>query len=313
MLISSLRSTNLISTFFVTFLLWVLNFSLTVNESLVFYGPDFYDNLYKVFIAMFSVLGVVIVLNMTMLGHKFVGVGDGLVGAVFMGFMLGLTNVSEYYKELFSLFVLTVANARLISLHNKPKNLLKEFELGILVALAIVISPSYILLLPMLLIGVTLVVPLTWRDVLAPLLGVFWVVLVYAGYIFWTNNWNVNNVAFAYPKFNAQFDLTQVLITVVSLFEFLVLVTLFGVIEKRGIKERVYYWIWIWTAVFLFVSLLFFQKDFSKVLLIQLLGLPCAVFSIEFFKPEKRGGFSWKKELVFYAFLVLEITFRLTA
>lgn len=313
MLISSLRSTNVIATVFVTFILWVLNFGLTVQESFILYGPDFYTNLYKVFIAMFSMLGIAITLNITSLTYKFVGVGDGLVGAVFLTFIIGLNEVSEYYKEILSLFILTIANTRLIALHNKSKNLLREFELGILMALAILISPSFILLLPMLLIGVTLVVPLTWRDVLIPLLGVAWVLLVYLGYLFWINNWDFSSLNFSYPKFNAKFDLSQVLITLVSLFEFLVLVTLFGVIEKRGIKERVYYWIWIWTAVFLFLSLLFFQDEFSKILLIQLLGLPCAVFAIEYFKPEKRGGFSWKKELVFYCFLAVEISFRLLA
>ena len=312
MLISSLRSTNVISTVFVIFLLWVLNFSLSLQEALAFYGEGFYDNLHKVFIAMFSTLGIVVTLNLTLLRHKFVGVGDGLVGAVFLVFIIGLANVSEYYRELLSLFILTIANARLISLYNKSKNLLREFELGILVALAIVISPSFILLLPMLLVGITLVVPLNWRDILIPLLGVLWVLMGYAGVLFWLNNWDLSSINFSYPKFNAAFDLSQILITLVSLFEFLVLVTLFGVIEKRGIKERVYHWIWIWTAVFLFVSLLFFQDKFSKVLLIQLLGLPCAVFSVEYFKPEKRGGFHWKKELIFYAFLFVELAYRLT-
>ena len=107
------------------------------------------------------------------------------------------------------------------------------------------------------------------------------------------------------------FNLSKILIIFVSILEFGILIKLFRVIENKSRKERINYWIWIWTSFLLFISLLFFQQNFSKMMLIQFIGLPCSVFSIEYFKFKKNKKGVWKIELVFLCFLITQVALRI--
>ena len=205
-------------------------------------------------------------------------------------------------------------NARLISLHNKSKNFLQEFEIGCLLGLVIIICPSLIVFGIMFLIGLALVISFTWRDFVIPLMGVFLVFLLKVAYLFWIDSLilqNIIQIDMSYPEFSLELSLSKILIIFVSFLEFGILMKLFRVIENKSIKERINYWIWIWTSFLLFISLLFFQQNFSKMMLIQFIGLPCSVFSIEYFKFKKNKKGVWKIELVFLCFLITQVALRI--
>ena len=314
MIISQAKSTNPISSVFLVMLFWGLNIGVCVWEA-----SDALTNwasfpVIEVLISQLSLVLIAVLLNFSFQKNKFVGVGNSLAGVVFLIFILGLNNVHEYYLELSSLLIISFANLRLIWIHNAPKNYLREFEIGILFGVAVLISPSFIILSLMLLIGMALVVSFTWRDFIVPIIGFLWVYLMKFCFLVFTDSFELESfftLSFSYPKFDAKFSLTQILITMISLFEFGVLVRLFSVIEKRSIKERVYYWLWIWTAVFMFLALLFFQETFDKFVLIILLGLPCSVFSIEYFNKKQKSNKKWVDEFLLYGIISILLVLRL--
>lgn len=311
MIISNSRSTSQISTIFLVLLFWGLNVGFSIWE-----GSDALTDFesfpfFEIVISQLTILGIAVFLNFSFQKNKFVGVGDGLVGVVFLIFMLGLNDMFLYYRELLSLLLISIANLRLIALHNISKNYLREFEIGLFLGLAVVVAPSMFVISIMFLIGLTLVVSFTWRDFVSPLLGYLWVFFIKYIYLFWINDFSVDSsFFFSYPKFDAQFNIQQILITLVSMYEFAVLVKLFGVIEKRNIKERIHYWLWIWTAVFMFISLLFFQETFNKFLLIVLLGLPCSIFSIEYFPKKEKPKGQWKQEAILFGLIFIQLALR---
>lgn len=313
MIISQARSTNPISSFFLVTFFWCLNLCLVVWE--VSIGFSIWDNFpfLVVVLSQSSILGTALIINFTLQKNKFVGVGDALGGIIFLIFTLGLNDLHTYYKELISLFIIAFTNLRLIGIHNAVKDYLREFEVGILFGLVVLISPSFFMLSLMLLIGITLVVSFTWRDFIVLILGFLLVFVMKFVSLFLMDSLVLQSFFpfnFSYPRFDAQFNLIQILITLISLFEFVVLVRLFSVIEKRSIKERVYYWLWIWTAVFLFLSLLFFQQTFNKFVLILILGLPCSVFSIEYFSKKGKSKGKWKEELILYCVILSVLGLR---
>ena len=313
MIISATRSTNVISTFFWVILLFGLNLSFSfwelTNGLTTFHNIDWIS----LTISQIAILGIVILLNFNFRKYKFIGVGDGFPGVVFLVFITALNNSHSYYLELTSLSIITFINFQLISLHNAPREFVKEFQIGVLFGLVFILTPNFAGLILMYFVGLTLVVAFSWRDFIIPLLGIFWVLLLKLAYLYLfdlgISNWIDFN--FSSPLLNAQFSVTQLLITLISFFEFLILVKLFGVIEKRGIKERVHYWIWIWTAVLLFLSLLFLQSKFNKELLIILLGLPCSIFSVEFFHLSDLKKIQRRNEFLFFLLLASCILLRI--
>ena len=112
----------------------------------------------KVSISQLLILSIALLINFTLQKNKFVGVGDSIGGVVFLIFCLGITELHLYYKELMSLLIIVFSNFRLIGIHNAVKNYLREFEVGILFGVALVLSPSFLLMPLMFLIGLALVV-----------------------------------------------------------------------------------------------------------------------------------------------------------
>lgn len=313
MIISQARSTNPISSLFLVMFFWGLNLGIVFWE--VSNGFSLWNKFpfIEIVFSQGSILGTALLINFTLQKNKFVGVGDALGGIMFLIFTLGINDLHNYYKELISLFIIAFTNLRLIGIHNVIKDYLREFEIGILLGLAVIISPGFFVISLMLLIGITLVVSFTWRDFVVPILGFLLVFLLKLVLVFLLDGLDLNSFFpffFSYPKFDAQFNIIQILITIISLFEFVVLVRLFSVIEKRSIKERVYYWLWIWTAVFMFLSLLFFQQTFNKFVLILMLGLPCSVFSIEYFSKKGKSKGKWKEELIMYGVILSVLALR---
>ena len=314
MFISASRNNNSISTFIVFIIFLGANIGLIFWEAGKGLSNEESLPIAEIIISSSTILLITFFLTFYLQKLKFTGIGDGIVGVVFLTFMLGFKDSYLYFKELFALFIILVVNARLISLHNKSKNFLQEFEIGCLLGLVIIICPSLIVFGIMFLIGLALVISFTWRDFVIPLMGVFLVFLLKVAYLFWIDSLileNIIQIDISYPEFTLELSLSKILIIFVSILEFGILIKLFRVIENKSIKERINYWIWIWTGFLLFISLLFFQKDFSKLMLIQFIGLPCSVFSIEYFKFKKNKKSVWKIELVFLCFLITQVALRI--
>lgn len=310
MIVSALRNTNSISTILVTSVLFFGNFLLNIGE--VFNESDVPVS--KMVLSWGSVLCIVLLLNGYTQKFKFVGLGDGIAGAVFLSFMFGLKDPHLFYRELMGLCLILIVNIRLISLHNTPKNLLREFEIGLLLGLVMIISPGFLVVGIMFLIGLTLVVSFTWRDFLAPVLGVFWVFLIKYYYHFVFEEGPINEffqLSISLPVFDFNWNIEMIEWMVLSLFVCMIFLRIFKVIEKRSVRVRVNYRIWIWTSVCLLLSLLFFQRAFSLLYVLQWLALlPCAIFSIEYFKLESSLKGRWKLELVFFCLMVVQLGIR---
>ena len=314
MIISKARSTNPISSIFLVMFFWWLNFGVVLWESSggFLLWNDF--PFLKVSISQLSILSIALLINFTLQKNKFVGVGDSIGGVVFLIFCLGIPELHLYYKEFMSLLIIVFSNLRLIGIHNAVKNYLREFEVGILFGVALALSPSFLLIPLMLLIGIALVVSFTWRDFIAPLFGFVLVFLIKLVVFYFINESDYNvflSLCFSYPQFDAQFKISQIFISMIIFFELIVLIRLFSVIEKKSIKERVYYWLWIWTTVFMSFSLLFFQETFNKFVLIAMLAAPCSIFSIEYFPKKRKFKRGWRKELILYFLIFTLLSIRI--
>ena len=314
MIISKARSTNPISSIFLVMFFWWLNFGVVLWESSggFLLWSDF--PFLKVSISQLSILSIALLINFTLQKNKFVGVGDSIGGVVFLIFCLGIPELHLYYKEFMSLLIIVFSNLRLIGIHNAVKNYLREFEVGILFGVALALSPSFLLIPLMLLIGIALVVSFTWRDFIAPLFGFVLVFLIKLVVFYFINESDYNvflSLCFSYPQFDAQFKISQIFISMIIFFELIVLIRLFSVIEKKSIKERVYYWLWIWTTVFMSFSLLFFQETFNKFVLIAMLAAPCSIFSIEYFPKKRKFKGGWRKELILYFLIFTLLSIRI--
>lgn len=314
MLIAQTRSTNPISSIFLISFFWLMNLGLSFRDAYINF-PTWSDlPLAELITAQIFILATSVFLNKTLRQNKLVGVGDALSGVLFLVFMMGVNNVHQYYREFISLFLITLGNHQLIGLYNVKKNYLKEFEIGILFGLSVVISPNLFLVISMVFVGVTIVVPFTWRDFIVPLLGFFWVLVAKLSLIFLLGIWDFNilyNLYFSVPGLKGDFDFNHILLLLLCLFEFILFYRVFSILSKKSIRERVFYWLWLWTFIFFFLSLLLFQESFDEFILIALLGLPCSVFSIEYFIKKGKLREYWKKEILVYLFIIIQFSLRI--
>lgn len=314
MLIAQTRNTNLISSIFLISFFWLLNLGLSFYEVLLSCSNWYDFPLYKLFLANLSILGTSILVNRILQQNKLVGVGDVFSGILFLIFVLGIKDIYKYYAELMSLFLITLGNNRLISLYNVNKNYLREFEIGMLFGLSMLIAPVLFLMLIVVFIGIRLVVSFTWRDFTAPLLGCFCVFFVKYSFLF-ISGIDISNLlpnfSFSIPKLDIALDLTHVFIALILFFSLIVLYKVITVLEKRSIKDRIFYWIWIWTLIFLLFSLVLLNEGFEKSFFIISLGLPCSIFSTEFFPKKRKLKEYWKKEVLIYLLILIQFSLRI--
>tara|TARA_B100000963_G_C22605541_1_gene662315 strand:+ start:980 stop:1927 length:948 start_codon:yes stop_codon:yes gene_type:complete len=314
MLIAQTKSTNPISSFFLISFFWLINLGLSFRE-IYFDFPTRSDlPLVESITAHIFILATSIFLNKTLTQNKLVGVGYALSGLLFLVFVMGINEVHQYYTEFISIFLITLGNHQLIGLYNAKKNYLKEFEIGILFGLSVVISPNLFLVISMIFVGVAIVVPFTWRDFIVPLLGFFWVLVAKLFLVFLLDIWNfdlLHDLYFSVPVLKGDFDFNHTLLLLLCLFELVLFYKVCSILSKRSIRERVFYWLWIWTFIFFFLSLFLFQESFDEFILVAFLGLPCSVFSVEYFtKKGKLKGY-WKKEILIYIFIIIQFSLRI--
>ena len=313
MLIAQTKSTNSISSILLILFFWLINVGLSFYEGFENFSNWSDIPLVKLFLVQLSILATAILLNKMLQQHKLVGVGDALSGVLFLVFILGVSDVHKYYREFISLCLITLGNQKLIGLYNVKKNYLKEFEIGVLFGLSVVISPSLFLILGMTFIGLTLVVPFSWRDFCVVLLGCLWIFFLKYTLLFILDAWKfdfTNSVYFSIPKFNGHIRFHHIALFILFLFETVLFLGVFSVLAKRSIKERVFYWLWIWTFIFLLLSLLFFQESSYRLELVALLGLPCSIFSVEYFLNKGKITRYWRKEIIVYLFIILQVFLR---
>ena len=314
MLIAQTRNTNPISSIFSISFFWLLNLGLSFYEVLLSCSNWYDFPFYKLFLANLSILGISILVNRILQQNKLVGVGDVFSGILFLIFVLGIKEIYKYYAELVSLFLITLGNNRLISLYNVNKNYLREFEIGMLFGLSMLIAPVLFLMLIVVFIGIRLVVSFTWRDFTAPLLGCFCVFFVKYSLLF-ISGIDIFNLlptfSFSIPKLDVALDLTHVFIALILFFCLIVLYKVITVLEKRSIKDRIFYWLWIWTLIFLLFSLVLLNEGFEKSLFIISLGLPCSIFSTEFFPKKRKLKEYWKKEVLIYLLIIIQFSSRI--
>lgn len=314
MLIAQTRSTNPISSILLISFFWLLNLGLSFFESLLSYSNLTNLPLLEILLANLAILGISILLNRILQENKLVGVGDVFSGILFLIFMLGIKDIHQYFKELMSLFLITLGNNRLISLHNNNKNYLREFEVGILFGLSVVIDPCLFLMPIVIFIGIRLAIPFTWRDFIIPLMGFFCVFFIKDTLLFVLNRWtfiSLPDFSLAFPRLDIPLGFSSVLIVLLLLFDFLVFYKVVTVLQKRSIKHRVFYWLWIWTLFFLFLSLILLNEYCEKSFLILALGLPCSVFGTEFFPKKRKLKEYWKKEILIYLLVLVLLLLRI--
>ena len=310
MIIKIANGTNSIVGYLVIFILWFISGVVGIYEiSQGFFLWDLVP-LLKVVIGEIFILITGLALLYFLARHKFIGMSNTLPAIIYMVFCLGISVSEGFMEHQISIFMLLLVSERLVSLHNSNHNYLKVFGIGLLLGGLIVISPSLIGLLFIYLIGLALVTTFGWRDFIIPLFGIGSVVLFFFTIVYLLGLEVVGyNFNFSCPKFIVGFTVHKILLTSISIFEFLFLIKLFAVIEKKNIKSRIHYWIWIWATIFLFISFLFFQEEFEKDKLILFLALPMAIFSIEFFISIKRV---FLRELAFVILSVLLMCLRIS-
>jgi hypothetical protein len=314
MLIAQTRNTNPISSIFLISLFWLLNLGFSFYEVLLSCSNWSCFPFYKLFLANLSILGTSILVNRILQQNKLVGPGDVFSGILFLIFFLGIKDIYKFYGELMSLFLITLGTNRLISLYNVNKNYLREFEVGMLFGLSMLIVPDLFLILIVIFIGIRLVIPYTWRDFIAPLLGCFCVFCVKYSLLFISGMWTLNllpNFSFSIPKLDVVLDLTHYFIALLLFFCLIVLYKVITVLKKRSIKDRIFYWLWIWTLIFLLLSMIFLNEGFEKSYLIISLGLPCSIFGTEFFPKKRKLKEYWKKEILIYLLILIQFSLRI--
>lgn len=227
-------------------------------------------------------------------------------------FLLALPFHPDHLNYLLPIFFITLMNQRMVEVYNKPHPYTRILELGILLGLAIIVNPGFSVFIVITYIGLTMVKAFTWRDFIIPILGIC---LVFAWYIVGfvlIKNELPSAQAFlphlSLPGFNSKLDLFQLGVSLVTVVEFIIIYRLFQDLEGFNIKERVHYWLWIWSSIFLLVTLLFFSEKVGKEVLVALLGLPSAIFSFVYFDGQQKV---WKKDglLLLLIFSVLVVRF----
>ncbi|MBI33849.1 MAG: hypothetical protein CMP67_00615 [Flavobacteriales bacterium] len=314
MLVSQIRSTNPLSSILFIFLFWILNTVFELRELFLQFPNWNHFPLFEFFCAQLSILGISILLNKVLQKNKLVGVGDAFSGVLFQVFVLGLHSLHLYYKELIALFLISMAISRLINLYNAHKNYIKEFEIGILFGLSAAIAPGLLPVSIMMFVGTALVVPFSWRDFVVSLFGFIWVFFAKFSlfYIFeFSGNEVLPNLLFSISNVDFDFNISSLSILFICIVQLIIFMRIFLILEKRNIKERVFYRLWIWTLVFLFLSLMFSSINLNKAILIVYLGLPCAIFGSEFFPSKRKLKGYWKKEILLYTMVAIQIVIRM--
>ena len=142
-----------------------------------------------------------------------------------MVFCVGISVSEGFMEHHISVFMLLLVSERLVSLHNATHNYLKVFGIGLLLGGLIMISPSLIGLLFIYLIGLALVTTFGWRDFIIPLFGIGSVVLFYFTIAYLLDREVViYHFNFSYPKFNLGLTFHEIILTSISIFEFLFLI-----------------------------------------------------------------------------------------
>lgn len=251
--------------------------------------------------------GAGIFINEFLRQQKFIGLSNIAPGFFLVLFLTGLPNQAEQLNVVASVFLIVFLIRKLISLHNTNHNYIPVFEIGIIIGIIVSLTPEFTGIILLYLVGLTLVKSFSWRDFIIPLLGISFVFGVRLLYLFFTDQAIIFSDFFEFyfyqPGINAEFNLTQLILTGITAIEFLFISKLFGIIEKKNIRVRVHYWLWVWMSLFLLFSMLFMQSPINKVELILLMGLPVSVFSNEFLED---GLKTWIKDVVI-ALLILGI------
>lgn len=250
-------------------------------------------------------LGAGIFINSFLRNQKFIGLSNIAPGFFLVLFLTGLPNQAGQLNVVSSVFLIVFLIRKLIGLHNTNHNFIPVFEIGLVIGLIVSFTPEFAGIVFLYLVGLTLVKSFTWRDFIIPLLGIGFVFFLRFLYYFFTDQPVVYLEFFEFqfykPSINAEFNLTQVLLTGITAIEFLFISKLFGIIEKKNIRVRVHYWLWVWMSLFLLFSMLFMQSPINKLELILLMGLPVSVFANEFLED---GLKPWKKDLVIVLLII---------
>lgn len=239
--------------------------------------------------------------------QKFIGLSNIAPGFFLVLFLSGLPNQAEQLNVVTSVFLIVFLIRKLISLHNTNHNYIPVFEIGLIIGVIVSLTPEFAGIILLYLVGLTLVKSFSWRDFVIPLLGIGFIFCLRLLYYFFTDQAIVISdffeLYFYQPGINAEFNVTQVILTGITAIEFLFISKLFGIIEKKNIRVRVHYWLWVWMSLFLLFSMLFMQSPINKVELILLMGLPVSVFSNEFLEDNLK---TWMKDVVI-ALLIIGI------
>lgn len=309
MIIGLIRNNNFITSWLVLIALWAANFIYSISE------VEVCDVQFVIALSVTQLcwVGTIVLLRTYNAKHKFIGLGDYLPSFVFLLFVSAIQHPYLYWRFWVALFLLVLTVARIMALYNSKKDYIKVFEVGVLLGLVTIVEPSLVLLSLFYIPGLALVVSFSWRDFVIPLVGiviVFVVLLAIAFLLEQVFDFSVIVPQFSLPQLNASFTFVQLLLTSLTLFQFLFLFRLFGAIETKNIKDRLHYWLWVWMAVLIFVSLLFFQSDFNKLLLIVSLGLPSSIFATQWFVPNSKGKLLLK-EIAFVTLVLIVFLIRL--
>lgn len=308
MLLKSLNDSNIILSWMVITATWLLGVSFSFYQCV--YAECSFGNTLGYH---FCVLAIATLINFYTKKHKFTSNTNYIPAFLCIVFFNAIPEQHQEWEVVASIALFCMVIQRLIGLYNTKHNYLKVYEIGVLTGLAIIIYPPFVLLALFYIIGLTLTTSFSWRDFVIPLIGIFTVV-------FWSFLLEfLTPVQLAFfqffkgiqlPKVLNSFGVEQFLLISLSLCQVLVLLKLFAKIEKQNIKVRIHYWLWVWFAVFLMISLIVFQNPFQKVVLIALLGLPTSIFAIEYFIIEQRKPY-WKKNLFLTCLTSLCICIRI--
>lgn len=266
----------------------------------------------NIFLSSGLTLASALFLNRFLLNYKFIALGNIAPGFFLVLFLTGLPNQVDEIKVLLSIFLLIWMIRKLISLHNVKHTYFPVFEIGVLFGIITLITPQFTAVSALFLIGLTLVKPFTWRDFIIPILGFLFVILVGLTYQFFADQdfsfVQIFHFELHKPSLKAKLNLTQLVISGITAIEFVFIFKLFAVIEKKNIRQRVHYWLWIWLSILLLISLLFLQSPINKVELILIMGLPVSVFSVEFLESSIK---TWQKELLIFLLILMVFYVRI--
>lgn len=250
-------------------------------------------------------------LNGFLVRNKFIHINNIAPGFLLVLFLSGLPNQASQLSILISVFLMVLLISKFTSLHNTKNNYFTVFEIGVIIGLIVSITPQFSGIIFLSIIGLTLVKKYSWRDFIIPLLGISFIVFCKGIYCFMLDkpvDWvMLLDLNFYRPKLTATMSLSQLILSVITAIEFLVIYNLFTIVEGKNIRERVHYWLWIWLSIFLLFSMLFMQSSVGKVELVLLMGLPVSVFSNEFLAGKMKP---WKIDVTMVVLMLSVLSLR---